>query len=162
MSLVVSREVPMGWVLRMIGILLFVAWGASLGAAGVGGQLVVVGFDKGITEADCTVRNLGSSIPTSNIGEPVSGVTLSMPRWNPASGTVPAHCSVDGSMAPVDRSATAKPIHFRVALPASWNRRSAQMGGGGTNGVIPNLTGEALQRGFATYGSDSGHQNPPA
>jgi len=34
------------------------------------------------------------------------------------------------------------------------------MGGGGTNGVIPNLTGEPLQHGFAAYGSDSGHQNP--
>ena len=65
------------------------------------------------------------------------------------------------SMAPVDRSATAKPILFRVVLPASWNRRAAQIGGGGTNGVIPNLTGEPLQRGFAAYGSDSGHQNPP-
>jgi feruloyl esterase len=64
-------------------------------------------------------------------------------------------------MAPIDRSATAKPILFRVLLPASWNGRSTQLGGGGTNGVIPNLTGEPLQRGFATYGSDSGHQNPP-
>jgi hypothetical protein len=38
-------------------------------------------------------------------------------------------------------------------------------GGAGINGVIPNLTaGEAaslLQRGFATYGSDSGHQFAP-
>jgi hypothetical protein len=64
-------------------------------------------------------------------------------------------------MAPVDRAPSAKPILFRVALPASWTRRAAHLGGGGTNGVIPNLTGEALQRGFATYGSDSGHQNPP-
>jgi feruloyl esterase len=64
-------------------------------------------------------------------------------------------------MAPVDRAPSAKPILFRVVLPASWNRRSAQLGGGGTNGVIPNLTGEPLQRGFAAYGSDSGHQNPP-
>ena len=64
--------------------------------------------------------------------------------------------------------ATARPINFRVLLPASWNRRAAQLGGGGINGVIPNLTGvefgsagpSLLQRGFATYGSDSGHQLP--
>jgi feruloyl esterase len=127
----------------------------------IAGQLVVVGFDKRITEADCTVAKAGTNIPSTAIGEPVSAVTLSPPRWNAATATVPAHCSVDGSMAPIDRSATAKPINFRVVLPAAWNRRSAQIGGGGTNGVIPNLTGDAFQRGLATYGSDSGHQNPP-
>src|SRR5688572_12505424 len=64
-------------------------------------------------------------------------------------------------MAPVDRSPAAKPINFRVLLPATWSRRSAQMGGSGGNGVIPNLTGEAFQRAFASYGSDSGHQTAP-
>jgi hypothetical protein len=73
---------------------------------------------------------------------------------------VPAHCRIDGVLAPVDTAATARPINFRVILPASWNRRAAQLGGGGMNGVIPNLTGtesgaggpSLLQRGFATYG----------
>jgi feruloyl esterase len=70
--------------------------------------------------------------------------------------------------APVDTAPTARSINFRVILPASWNRRAAQLGGGGMNGIIPNLTGvdfgtggsSLLQRGFATYGSDSGHQLP--
>jgi feruloyl esterase len=115
--------------------------------------------DKIITEADCTPAKAGTTVPVSAIGEPVSAVTLSAPRWNAATATAPAYCSVDGSMAPVDRSATAKPILFRVALPASWTRRSAQIGGGGTNGVIPNLAGDPLRQGLATYGSDSGHQN---
>ena len=123
-----------------IGILLF-----SAPMAG-GRQLTVIEFDAVITEADCTVRKLGTSIPASVIKEPVSGVELSAPRWNAATATVPAHCSVDGSMAPVDRSSTGKPIQFRVLLPASWNRRAAQLGGGGTNGVIPNLTGEPSYR----------------
>jgi len=117
--------------------------------------------DKTISEADCTVEKVGSAIPISAIAERVSGITLNPPRWVAASGAMPAHCVVDGSMAPVDRAPSAKPILFRVALPASWNRRAAQMGGGGTNGVIPILTGETLQKGFAAYGSDSGHQNPP-
>jgi hypothetical protein len=50
-------------------------------------------------------------------------------------------------------------------LPAQWSRRAAQLGGGGMNGTIPNLTGGAgpgspslVARGFVTYGSDSGHQ----
>jgi Tannase and feruloyl esterase len=115
---------------------------------------------KTISDADCTVEKVGSAIAASRDAA-VSGITLNPPRWVAASGNMPAHCVVDGSMAPVDRAPSAKPILFRVALPASWNRRAAQLGGGGTNGVIPNLNGEPLQRGFATYGSDSGHQNPP-
>jgi feruloyl esterase len=124
-------------------------------------QVATIDGNKMISEADCTVDKAGTTIPVSVIGEPVSGVMLNPPRWVAASQTMPAYCVVDGSMAPVDRAPSAKPILFRVALPASWNRRAAQMGGGGTNGVIPNLTGEPLQRGFAAYGSDSGHQNPP-
>ena len=130
-------------------------------ASGAGGQTAKVDGDRIITENDCNAGKVGSAIAASSIGEPVSAVTLSAPRWVAATANVPAYCSVDGAMAPVDRSATAKPILFRVVLPASWNRRAAQIGGGGTNGVIPNLTGEPLQRGFAAYGSDSGHQNPP-
>ena len=65
-------------------------------------------------------------------------------------------------MAPTDTSANGRTINFRVVLPASWTSHAAQLGGGGMNGSIPSLTGgEAatlLQRGFATYGSDSGHQ----
>jgi hypothetical protein len=122
--------------------------------------------NKVITEADCTAAKLGSSIPASAIGEPVSAVTLSAPVWTAAANNAPAYCSVSGSIAPVSKEANAKPINFRVALPASWGRRGAQLGGGGMNGSIPNLTGgvdmgpgsSLLQLGFATYGSDSGHQ----
>ena len=109
-----------------------------------------------ITEADCSVARLGDSIPAPAIGEPVSAVTLSVPAWNAGTG-----CSVDGAMAPVEPGPTARPIHFRVAFPVSWNLRAAQLGGGGFNGVIPNLTGGpggVFAQGFVTYGSDSGHQ----
>lgn len=119
-----------------------------------------------IIEADCTTAKLGSTIPVSAIGEPVSGVTLNAPVWTNATGSAPAYCSVDGAMEPVSKEANAKPINFRVVLPASWSRRSAQLGGGGMNGMIPNLLGGVdmasrtplIQLGMATYGSDSGHQ----
>jgi hypothetical protein len=115
---------------------------------------------KAITEADCTPAKLGDSIPVSAIGEPVSAVALSAPRWNPAAKNLPAYCSVNGSMAPVDRSPDAKPINFQIAFPPAWNGRAAQLGGGGMNGVIPGLTGPGspFAQGFVTYGSDSGHQ----
>jgi pimeloyl-ACP methyl ester carboxylesterase len=143
--------------------LMVVALGmTALGITAAGRQAATAQGDKTISESDCTSARVETAIPVSMIGEPVSSVTLNPPRWIAATANAPAHCAVDGSMGPFDHSPTAKPILFRVALPAVWTRRAAQIGGGGTNGVIPNLTGEPLQRGFATYGSDSGHQNAPA
>ena len=123
--------------------------------------------ERAVTEAECVAPSLVATIAPAAIGEPVRSVTVQA-AWVTASGTVPAHCRVDGVFAPVDSAPTARVINFRVILPASWNRRAAQLGGGGINGVIPNLTGSEfgaagpslLQRGFVTYGSDSGHQLP--
>lgn len=122
-----------------------------------------------ITEMDCRAEKLRSSIPVSAFGEPVAGVDLKSPVWTKATDSSPGYCTVDGSMAPVSKESNAKPINFRVILPASWNRRSAHMGGSGNNGFIPNLLMGAdmfsstsfVSMGFATYGSDSGHQMDP-
>ncbi len=81
-----------------------------------------------------------------------SGVTLAAPRWVAANGPAPARCEVDGAMAPVDTAATARPINFRVVLPAAWNRRAVQLGGGGMNGVIPDLSRRTLQHRRAVAG----------
>jgi feruloyl esterase len=115
-----------------------------------------------ITAEDCTSTRLGATIPVSSIGEPVAGVALAAPRWVAAAGNTPAYCSIDGAMAPTDTSVNGRPINFRVVLPASWTSHAVQLGGGGMNGSIPGLTGgdaaALMQRGFAAYGSDSGHQ----
>jgi len=108
--------------------------------------------NKVITEADCTAAKVGSDIPASALGEPVSGVTLNAPVWTGAAGANPAYCSVKGAMAPVD--ANAKPINFQVVFPASWRRRAAQLGGGGMNGSIPNLLG-GVDMGPVTGGNRS-------
>jgi hypothetical protein len=119
-----------------------------------GSKLPAMEGNKVITAADVTAEKVGTTIPVSAIGEPVSAVNLSAPRWvNGANG---GYGVVDGQMLPVDPKG--KPINFRVCLPANWTRRGAQMGGSGFNGTIPSLTGSELSRGFATYGSDSGHQ----
>lgn len=120
---------------------------------------------KTLAEVDCTAGRLGTSIPAELIGEPVAAVTLGTPTWKPAAPPLPAYCSIDGSMAPIEAGGKAKPILFRVLLPSEWSERAAQLGGGGMNGMVPNLiasfgltTGPPLlQLGFATYGSDSGH-----
>lgn len=117
-----------------------------------------------IGEADCTAERLGSSIPVDAIAEPVSDVTLEPPTWTPPADAGPGYCSITGAMAPVDRSSTAQPINFRVVLPAAWTGRAVHLGGGGLNGVIPNLTApidggaNGPTRGVVTYGSDSGHR----
>jgi feruloyl esterase len=116
-----------------------------------------------IAQADCTAAKIGESIPANAIGEPVSAVTLAEPRWVAATEPMPARCEVEGRMTAIG---AAPPINFRVWLPAEWNRRAVQQGGGGMNGVIPDLRGggypidgrSPAQLGFVTYGSDSGHQ----
>jgi feruloyl esterase len=77
-----------------------------------------------------------------------------------------SHCRVMGAIRPVDPAAPS--ILFQANLPANWNGRALQFGGGGYNGRIPNTTGlevhglvgtpTPLARGFLTFGGDSGHQ----
>jgi len=76
-----------------------------------------------------------------------------------------AYCKVLGEIAP--RDPAAPPIRFEINLPENWNRKAVQYGGGGFNGVL--ITGldplrdarldtpVPLARGFATWGTDSGH-----
>jgi tannase/feruloyl esterase len=78
-----------------------------------------------------------------------------------------AYCKVLGEIAP--RDPAAPPIRFEINLPESWNGKAVQYGGGGFNGVL--ITGLAplrdarldtpvpVARGFATWGTDSGHDN---
>jgi len=112
--------------------------------------------NKVITEAD--LEKAGTSIPASAIGEPVSSVKLYAPRWIEPTGTTPAYGVVEGSIFPVDPDGW--PINFRVLLPASWSYRALQAGGAGMNGSITVREGKnpLLNKGFALYGSDSGHQ----
>jgi hypothetical protein len=118
-----------------------------------------------LSEAECAASKLGTTIPREAIGEPVSSVTLGAPTWTSTGGT--PYCAIVGAMAPMDSRASARTINFRVVLPAAWGGRAMQIGGGGMNGVIPNLTGpieggaNGPTRGVVTYGSDSGHQMGP-
>jgi len=138
------------WILVAAGL------SALIWSSGAGAQAPAAA--RPITEENCTAAKLGDSIPVSAIGEPISGITLSAPRWNAAARDLPAYCSVNGTMSPVDRAANAKPINFQMVFPSIWNGRALQLGGGGMNGMIPMLAGAPLAQGYVTYGSDSGHQ----
>jgi len=126
-----------------------------LACAGIFGQTKVPA-DIIITKAD--IMKAGTSIPNSSIGEPVGSVKLYEPRWIEATDGTPAYGVVEGSIFSVDPNGW--PINFRVLLPASWSNRAMQAGGGGMNGIITVREGKnpMLNKGFALYGSDAGHQ----
>ena len=78
----------------------------------------------------------------------------------------PAYCRMLGFIAPLDPAAPK--INFQLNLPAQWNRKALQFGGSGFNGVPVTGLGPAplappdaalpISRGYATFGTDSGHQ----
>jgi hypothetical protein len=119
-----------------------------------------IGLPSGAATIDSATMVAASPLAVAERGATPAGMIT------PA---LPAHCKVLGRIAPVDPSAPF--IHFQVNLPAQWNGRSVQYGGGGFNGVL--ITGTALvpaarfdqpaplARGYVTYGTDSGHQNKP-
>ena len=76
-------------------------------------------------------------------------------------------CKVTGIVKP--RNPTSPNLEFEVNLPAAWNRRVLQMGGGGYNGTLvtglggftlqPANVDNPLKQGFVTVGTDGGHKS---
>nr|WP_274637843.1 tannase/feruloyl esterase family alpha/beta hydrolase [Microbacterium bovistercoris] len=121
------------------------------------------GTSAAITERACT--GLGdASIGANKIGLPTTGATVTTATWVVDDGV--GRCQVVGDILPVDSAAP--PIEFQVNLPANWNHRAVQMGGGGYDGsLVTGLDAYALQpagqktplqQGFVTLGSDGGHK----
>jgi feruloyl esterase len=112
----------------------------------------------------------GMRIDAAAIGLPTSGAEVqaaAMVVADAAGNPNGAYCKVTGIVKPVH---TASPyLEFEVNLPAAWNRRALQMGGGGYDGtLVTGLTGFTLQpagvdnplkQGYVTLGSDGGHQS---
>jgi hypothetical protein len=110
------------------------------------------------------------TVPAERIALPTSGARVTDARLVAASGTGPAlrpeHCLLSGEIAPVDPSAPS--IRFNIALPTVWNAKVLMLGGGGLDGTVPDVTGNVsagpidqplpFARGYAVFGSDSGHQ----
>jgi len=53
-----------------------------------------------------------------------------------------------------------KEINFELLLPDRWNGRFVMGGGGGFVGNIQNMERRRIEDGFATAGTDTGHQGP--
>lgn len=52
-------------------------------------------------------------------------------------------------------------IRFELLLPDEWNERFAMGGGGGFVGTIQNMARFSVNLGYATVGTDTGHQSQP-
>ena len=112
------------------------------------------------------------SIPASVMSLPTTGgqVESVTETTSVLSGQTVAYCRIDADLFPVDP--TAPDIKMSIALPVDWNHKAMMFGGGGYDGTIPDLTENVpfgptnvpvpLAQGFATFGSDSGHQQSPA
>jgi hypothetical protein len=110
-------------------------------------------------------------IAPGQMGLPTSGglITATTLVAADAAKGRPEHCLVAGEIGPADK--TAPDIDFHVALPSDWNGKAVMFGGGGLDGVIPDVAGSPqanegvktpLARGYAVFGSDGGHQTPEA
>jgi feruloyl esterase len=138
---------------------------SSAQAAGLVGDAAatcsgLAGPAQGAVKIDSAALQSPTPLAVAEKGPTPSG------RITPAN---PAFCKVLGHIDSTDQSAP--PVKFEVNLPAEWNGRSLQYGGGGFNGVL--ITGLALPpahpfdkasplaQGFVTYGTDSGHESKP-
>jgi len=109
-------------------------------------------------------------VPAAAIGLPTTGAEVTDARMVDASGdgakAIGPYCRVEAAIHPVDQKAP--DITMQVDLPARWNGRVMMFGGGGFDGVIPDITANVpygaadqrtpLGRGYVTFASDSGHQ----
>src|SRR5215475_14523610 len=114
------------------------------------------------------LKIIASDIGLASGGATIASAQIATVPADPANpGATRDYCKVLGAVAPVDPNAP--PVNFEVNLPAEWNGKAVQYGGGGSNGVL--VTGLAplrdarrdmpvpVARGFATWGTDSGHEN---
>jgi len=84
------------------------------------------------------------------------GFTVDLAEQQVVNDETPAHCLVQGT---IDTE-----IHFELLLPVpnAWNGRFVMGGGGGFVGTVENqalwFAPQLLKEGFATVGTDTGHQ----
>src|SRR5258708_1975847 len=114
------------------------------------------------------LKILASEIRLPSGGATITSAQMATVHADPLNpGATRDYCKVLGAGEPTDPNAP--PVNFEVNLPVEWNGKALQYGGGGSTGVP--ITGLAplraarrdtpvpVARGFATWGTDSGHDN---
>ncbi len=106
-------------------------------------------------------------VPATSIYLPTHGARVTSAHLKHSADA--EYCRVLGQIASVDPAA--QPIRFQLNLPTRWNGKAVHYGGGSFDGALSLADGLAtpvvgiksdptpLQRGFATFGSDSGHHH---
>ncbi|MCS7461449.1 tannase/feruloyl esterase family alpha/beta hydrolase [Paenibacillus doosanensis] len=108
-------------------------------------------------------------VSSSDISLPTNGAVIKSVDVIQATAPGNVHgeyCKVLGTIMPADPDAPE--ICFQINLPAYWNGKALQIGGGGYNGTIPDTlaapvlglrtVATPLAQGYITFASDSGHQ----
>jgi pimeloyl-ACP methyl ester carboxylesterase len=105
------------------------------------------------------------TLPASALALPTTGASISSAHIAHQGSS--SFCKVLGRIHPID--STADDIRFELNLPEAWNGKVIQYGGGTFDGYLRSSSGlkgapvsvssapTPLERGFATFGSDSGH-----
>ena len=146
---------------------------ATLCVAGCGGSGGDDDDDAPPRQAMTCAQLGGMTVAAGAIGLPTTGAVVTSATVVAATGSGPTavgeHCRVLGDIRPVD--ATAQSVKFQLNLPTAWNGKAMMFGGGGYNGTLATGAGNVpagptdkatpLGRGYATFGSDSGHQADP-
>ncbi|TPG58348.1 tannase/feruloyl esterase family alpha/beta hydrolase [Ewingella americana] len=117
---------------------------------------------KTFSETDCLAMKQ-IHIGASQIGLPTNGAVITAAAM--VGQASERHCQLEGAIKPVDSSAP--DINVQINLPLIWNGKALHLGGSGFNGAVrktdtarfsPVATPGVLKQGYATFGSDSGHQ----
>lgn len=113
--------------------------------------LIVLGAGQAGDPATLSAAGAGECSALTAIEFPGVRITAAVPVPAAATGAIKAaHCRVDGIVE--------KEIRFSLLLPEAWNRKFVMGGGGGFVGGIDNQARASVNDGYATVGTDTGHQ----
>ncbi|OLC44551.1 MAG: hypothetical protein AUH43_18550 [Acidobacteria bacterium 13_1_40CM_65_14] len=109
---------------------------------------VAQAFRPAVAAADDPHR---SCAQLANLKLPDVKITEAAPVAAASSGAVRApHCKVSGVIG--------TEIKFSLLLPDTWNQKFMMGGGGGFVGTVQNMAVSSVNAGFATVGTDTGHE----
>jgi len=140
---------------RLISPFLLCAIASACGGNGDGTSTLPVP-----TAAELVASCPGLSATALAAALPVANTTLATATLVDATVTAPQHCQIDGEInRRTGTDGQSYAIRFRLRMPISaWNGRFFMGGGGGTNGTLVDPTAR-LAEGYATIGTDGGHDN---
>ena len=134
----------------------------------VASVFLAVSSSTALAQAANLCRTLkGRAVDQTEIALPTRGAIVTSAKHvrEPWGG----FCKIFGQVRSVDPAAD--PIRFELNLPYAWNKKAVQFGGGAFNGYLKQSNGLGatvvgekdkpgpLARGYATFGSDSGHHH---